>query len=119
MEAFLQILSLIIALILFVTLGQLFGYSTLPKALGVGLVALLFFWFMTWFIMDTLSFLDRFFDCKQGRLPFLGRHKVCDYKNIPLIIGIFCGFSGVIMTFVEGYQKKRAEAEEEASAEQC
>ena len=111
MEAFLQIVSLIIALIIFVVQGQIFGYSTLPKALGVGVVILLVFWFMAWFIMDNLSALDRFFDCRQGYMPLVGKHKVCDYKNIPAMIGMFFGFLGMITVFVEGYKKRKVEKE--------
>ncbi len=121
MEAALEIILLIIAVVVYIVVGQLFGYWTPFKALFVGIGAWLMFWLITFVALEMfvniLTFPQTFLDCSEKRYPFVGDYTVCDFKNIPLIVGIVMGIGCAIMAFVQGYQEKKASQNEEEQEE--
>ena len=107
-EAILQVLAVVIALGIIIVLGQRFGYSTLPKSLPVGGIAMFVTWFIVWLAFDQLTIFDKVFRCGEEYIPLIGKSKVCDYHNIPLIIGIIVGVV-VMMAFIDANKKRKAD----------
>ena len=111
MEAAFEILAVVIALGIIIALGQRFGYSTLPKSLLVGALSMLVTWFIVWLAFDQLTIFDKVFRCGEEYIPLVGKSKVCDYHNMPLIVGIIGGVVVMISTFVVAMTKAKGDEE--------
>ena len=107
LDAILEIVAAIIAIGILVALGNRFGYGTLPKALLKGLGAMLLVWFLVWFIFDQFTIFEFVFNCSETHIPWVGRGKVCDFLNIPLVIGLLAGLVVVVGTFMEANEERR------------
>ena len=106
-DAITQIIATFIAIAIVVWVGQSYGHGTLPKALLRGLLAMLLVWSLVWFILDYFTIFDFIFSCSETYIPWVGRGKVCDYFNIPLIVGILVGPVGVVGTFIEANEERK------------
>ena len=117
MEAALGIILLIITVVGYIVIGQIFGYWTPFKALFVGIGAWLMFWLITFVALEMfvniLTFPQSFLVCSEKRYPFIGDYTVCDFKNIPLIVGIIMGIGCAIGAFVQGYQERKTRQNEQ------
>ena len=90
-EAFELIVGIIFLIIMLVLVAKI-GFMNLLRGFLAGLI----FWFVVWFTFDSFSFFDRFFKCKDVYVPLAGMSKDCDYKGIPMIIGMGFGLLGAI-----------------------
>ena len=68
---------------------------------------MLLVWFLVWFIFEYFTIFDFIFSCSETYIPWVGRGKVCDYFNIPLIVGILAGLLGVVGTFIEANEERK------------
>lgn len=91
-------------------------YAGFKNTFG-GIVCGLFFWFFTWLafdwiLVDNFDFFANLFDCKNEYQPIIGRTQVCDFKNIPMIVGMIVAILGPIALKHE--DEEESESQEEA-----
>ena len=93
----LESILILVGVIAFIFLLFYAGFKNTFGGIATGLL----FWFLTWLafdwiLVDNFDFFANLFDCKNEYQPLIGRTQVCDFKNIPMIVGMIVAILGPI-----------------------